>query len=540
MKHILKSTGMLILFAVIGFNGSAMNVLTVSSPSDSGDGTLRSVIALAADGDSIVIPGDYNISLQSEIAFDKNISINGQGSTVSVASPGISGYRVFNIGSSTATDIKTVGLFNLNMLGGISSVQGGVIYVNKNNTFIMQNCTVSKGKGTYAGGLMINNATGMTVDIENCTFSDNENTLSTGNGGACVLKGVTTIRNCVFKNNKTLNNGAAAAVYGDALISNCYFYNNSSAGSYGGAIYNSVGTNGALAIENCTFESNSNSNTSTGAGGLATASKSNISVVTNCTFCGNSGISGGAVWNDKGKMTFVNCTFSGNTCTATTGGGALSNINSPDAITTLVNNIFAYNYNTGGLSDVCSGDGGVINGSTNILGNTSGTLATDKTIAYDYNSGTELFSEYNTSGSKCGKLADNGGSTKTVAIGENSVAFQAGLYAYNDPSIVPVYDQRNVERNGNPCLGAYEYVKADGLNVTTVKNKLRLAYSKGILRWNCSQQVSRIEFYNLSGNLIKAFDNPCNFISINDLQSGMYLIKSYNAEGISINKILLF
>jgi len=539
MKKIYKKSGALALFISLGLNLWAGNLLTVTSQSDSGDGSLRAMIESASDGDSIVIPDYYNIALESDLSFDKSLVINGQGATVAVKSPSVSTFRVFTIGSTTSTTIKTVSLYNLHLEGGVSSVEGGVVYVNLNHNFTMKNCSISKGRGTYAGGLMIKSATGMTTLLENCTFSENENTLSTGNAGACALKGTATLIKCIFNENKTPNNGSAVAAYGPTTLTDCYFYNNSSAGTAGAAVINFAAATGVVALNNCTFESNSNMNATTGVGGFAINNKLATSTLTNCTFYGNSGISAGAVWNGKGYLNMTNCTFTGNACTGTAGAGAFTNAAVADSKSTLTNCLFAYNYGSTGLSDVFSGDLGSISGSNNILGNTSGILATENTVSIDYNSEPNVFAELTAETNKCGKPGDNGGFTKTVAISENSIARSAGASNYGDPNLVPDYDQRGLAHSATPCIGAFEYGQITELSNPAKVNNLLIVNASGCLTWNESVKIQSIELINISGQTVVFTLNPENGISTRNLSSGLYLVKIMTEKGLLIQKIFV-
>lgn len=77
-----------------------------------------------------------------------------------------------------------------------------------------------------------------------------------GNGGAMILANGATIRNCIFRNNRTQNakNGAAIHCHsGNIRIENSLFVNNTSSGN-GGAVQ--VGGGTTATIINCTFANN--------------------------------------------------------------------------------------------------------------------------------------------------------------------------------------------------------------------------------------------------------------------------------------------
>ena len=77
-----------------------------------------------------------------------------------------------------------------------------------------------------------------------------------GNGGGMIIANGTTIRNCIFRNNRTQNGTNGAAIHcntGDVTIENSLFVNNTSSGN-GGAVQVGGGTHAT--IINCTFSNN--------------------------------------------------------------------------------------------------------------------------------------------------------------------------------------------------------------------------------------------------------------------------------------------
>ncbi|MEA4982970.1 MAG: choice-of-anchor Q domain-containing protein [Paludibacter sp.] len=514
----------------------AQNVLTVSSDQDSGAGSLRQLIADATAGDSIVIPGGYTIVINSEITFDKDLKINGQGATVKVVEPGVSNWRVFTLGISTST-AKTVRFYDLNMQGGNITGNGGTVFVNQNHTFSMKNCSVSKGKGVYVGGLMINSATGTSVNLENCTFSENEGT--TNNGGACILKGNTVVKNCVFSNNTVKQNGAAIAAYSQTLIENCTFINNTSNGTTGSAVINYAGATGSVDLANCTFESNSHVNATNGVAGFAIANSVANSTLTNCTFYKNSGQTSGAIWNNKGNLKLINCTFAGNT-TLSSNGGAFNNTNHADAKTTIVNCILTHNYNSGGLMDLSMGALGTVAGGYNIVGAVTGTPGYTNSVSFSYSPASDLYNAYTATGNLMPILANNGGATKTIALSNTSIANGAGTATFGDPNIVPTTDQRGISRATAPSIGAYEYKVPTG-TTTSIGPKFRVYPNPAseILYLDGEFTINSLEIIDLSGKKVLSIEHPANTISLDGISQGLYILKILSAEGQTQMKITI-
>lgn len=513
------------------------NTILVTTNADSGDGSLRQAVINATAGDSIVIPPNYTITLASEIAFSKNLKINGQGSTVQVHVPGSSAYRVFTLGT-TASTAATVSLYNLVLFGGnLSAASGGTVFVNLNHTFTMKNCTISKGKAPYVGGLMINSATGTTVNLENCTFSENEGTRTSG--GACILKGNATVKNCTFLNNIAAADGSAIAAYSQTLIQDCSFISNVSKGTTGGAVINYAAATGSVNLMNCTFESNSNMNATTGIGAFAIANSVANSTLTNCTFYKNSGITAGAILNNQGTLNIVNCTFAGNS-TVSSNGGAFNNTSNANSKTTLVNSILTHNYNSAGLSDVSMGALGAINGANNIVGVVSGSPTYTGSISFSYSPVSDLFASYTSSGNLMPILADNGGSTKTIALSKTSIANGTGVSIYGTSNIVPTLDQIGNARPTAPGIGAIEYVndsktgvfehQSDDFEIYPNPATTEI-YIKNV------QLIQSVTLYDVLGRKTFETSSLNSGIMLQGIPAGIYLVKVKIQDRVVIQRL---
>ena len=105
----------------------------------------------------------------------------------------------------------------------------------------------------------VENIRGATVNIDSCTFVKNNSTLL--DAGGVSNKGNATITDCIFTENHAYRDGGAVRNHGGILtISNSVFINNTaygnidySEGSYGGAIYQWIGT---IYISDCIFTNN--------------------------------------------------------------------------------------------------------------------------------------------------------------------------------------------------------------------------------------------------------------------------------------------
>jgi hypothetical protein len=77
------------------------NALTVTSDLDSGAGTLRQAIADVCAGGTITFNGDMTILLASELALDKDLTIDGETHAVTVSGNNVT--RVFNVTAGNVT-----------------------------------------------------------------------------------------------------------------------------------------------------------------------------------------------------------------------------------------------------------------------------------------------------------------------------------------------------------------------------------------------------------------------------------------------------
>jgi hypothetical protein len=473
----------LILFCLLSLGLTAQTTYTVSSSlDDNSGGTLREVITAADPDDVIEIQEGLTITLSSAIAFDKGLTIRGlgDGATVKVPSQN-SAWNVFIVGSGvgTATTVNyTVVLDNLDLQGGKapggSSSNGGVIFVGTANDselcFTMRNCSVSKGTGNLGGGICFNNNTGIkNVILDNCIFFDNTGSSGSGGGGVVLRAAVAEVTNCQFRNNKA--QAGVAILLGNAntttaTISNCTFEGNTGTANTKSAACIS-GTTGTVNINNCSFFNNTNTSlTATSLSVAAYSQNAGTAIFTNCTFHNNQGGQAGTIYAENGTIKFINCTFAGNVSTnTTTGGGAIIVYSKSNY--TLVNCIFANNYNAAGANDIfqysTNAANGLIVNDHNLLATeiskspsmTVGITATDANpISY---TGVEpLFAAYTTNDASQ-VIPELDATTGTIPLKNTSeIAIGTGATSYSGVTI-PTTDQRGIPRKEIPDLGAYEY-----------------------------------------------------------------------------------
>ncbi|MBN1668464.1 MAG: CSLREA domain-containing protein [Anaerolineales bacterium] len=495
----------------------ATTTWTVTKLADTNDGvcsskdcSLREAIDNAASGDIVRFDSGLSggtIALSSTLTIAKNLTIDGSDLRPHIQISGERAARVFMIlsgvvklnhltivnGYSGADDgggiynDTTLYLTNCTLTGnstdGASENSGGGIY--NDNTLIIENSTFT-GHSAYSGGVIYND-TGW-IDISDSTFRDN-----TAVYGAAIettgFEHQLYIAGSTFDNNDVTGNGGAITAWdsGTVSIANTTFSDND-AFNRGGAIYNQ---DASITVTNSSFENNQTSSTviETGGGGIYNGGSLSVSF---STFSGNiAGKLGGGIYNDSGTITIASSTFSEN------GAGFGGGIGTYNGTATVTNSTFSGNYTNAGGGGGIAFDGGTLTVTNSTLsGNRSitskggaiivgGTLhLANSILANDPISGPDC---YNFSGTfatnlnnlietnatdthacptpalstdpMLGPLADNGGTTQTMALLPGSPALDMGDDSVCAAAPVNNLDQRGSLRpRGAHCdMGAFEW-----------------------------------------------------------------------------------
>ena len=145
--------------------------------------------------------------------------------------------------------------------------------------------------------------------ITNCVFDSNCNTGLYGRASAVFLNGGGVCIDCTFTNNfwgESADIGGVVNLKSGASVILCKFYDNSGkVASAGGAIrYDDTASETSGIIDSCEFFRNKTAGTGNG-GAVAFFPR----LMTNCTFIGNNGYNGGAVYVCSN---IVGCVFTGN------------------------------------------------------------------------------------------------------------------------------------------------------------------------------------------------------------------------------------
>jgi hypothetical protein len=393
--------------------------------------------ATASTGDCL--GGALHVSMASEVATTVTISDSSK----------------FSSNSCTTDALSFGGAF---ALGIYSLVSADINVTIEDSTFDANSIS---GEGVYGGQVYLDSADEIT--ISDSSFSNGTATATTGSqayGGAISFDAV-----------------AAVSISKSSFTDNTVTSSASSAGSYGGALCFCEGfvsmELGDIAISQSVFSGNTATATgsSSGAfgGGIYTDEIDSIAI-TNSTISGNkaSGASkslGGGLFVkeldaddnlDGMKLSFVtiaNNSVSG--ATTNTGGGFYSEHSVATSQSYAFINVLIADNSSTGTSPDCSSSDSIQSYGYNLL-----EIITGCTFEYA-TSGADVATDITKQDPGLYSLADNGGSTKTLAIDSSSVAADAGTCSDLDGNTVTV-DQRDYERDASNCdIGAFEYSEAD-------------------------------------------------------------------------------
>ncbi|HEY9673284.1 MAG TPA: choice-of-anchor Q domain-containing protein [Waterburya sp.] len=381
-----------------------MSIITVTSATDNGVGSLRDAIATAQSGDTIQFASTFanqTITLTSgqlEISVGKNLIIDGAGVSGLTLS-GNNQSRIFHL-QSTSVNPTSLTLKNLTLANGFTNEFGGAIRTEHQGKLTVENSQFKNNVASQGGGAIfgayegIVTVTGSKFDSNTATASNDER----GGGAIATWGGLrTTVTGSEFTNNAGINGGAINNLAGELVIEGSKFINNSTiAGAvatgqenptlrgYGGAVYSDRGSNinsptGTISISNSVFDGNKgrgeggaaylysgnqdsvliNSSTfknnevlalpgGNGGNGGAVVQMSNGAnkgfTISNTSFANNIAASqGGGLWMMDAPTTITNSTFSGNKAQATdyNGNGGAMSLYGP---TNIINTTIANNY----------------------------------------------------------------------------------------------------------------------------------------------------------------------------------------------------
>lgn len=500
-------------------------ILTVTNTDDSGTGSLRRMVELANNGDSIIFDKSLagkTIELQSDISTSNSISISGKNASVIFSGAKLSGGKIIdnltfdksgiqdcslisdcifrNCTNSAISSSVDANITNCTFENNSATYNGGAISSEYSSCFV-NNCTFKNNIANFKGGAIYNYSMyprSLNPPISNCIFENN----SAGDSGGAIYTGTyaTAITDCKFENNNATNGGAIFSSYYSS-VTNCTFENNI-AGDSGGAFSSSA----YYSIINCTFENNSATD------GGAISSFYTSPPITNCTFENNNATEyGGAIYGSGFSTNY--CTYSNNSAN---NGGAIYAAN-PDGIS-LTGNIFANNKIMPDdiLNDVKSG----------------------KSLGYNVYTSNQnaVFSEstdyrYTGTESLLVPLGDYGGDTQTMPINTSVSDWETIVRR------VPVSSDRTTDQRGFTlpttgllCAGSVEMQSGgDFTDLNEIKESVNVYPNPTSDNVHfILDENSEVQLYDVSGKLVKEQSGKIgnNEININDLPQGIYFLKA--------------
>jgi hypothetical protein len=400
------------------------------------------------------------------------ITINGHQSAIQRRG-GSERFRIFHVASTGNLTLKQLSVENgLNDLNGSGDWHGGGIF-NRGELTLKQS-KVSGNTADYFGGGIFNLL------------------------GKLTLKQSKISGNTAWKGSGIFNSDDCFSVSATAIIANSTVSENT-----GGGIFNECSI---VILTNSTISENKNN------GGIVNNWYSTTTLI-NSTVAGNTSESGdgGGISNWVSTAVLTNSSVVGNTVTNWDGSNWSSGgiYNGYQSTTMLKNTILAGNVLTGDMvttSNCFNEVNSIINADHYNLFSGDGMECnagmTDLTLAAFGISITDVLKQ---------TLANNGGSTKTLALIANSPAIDAA-----DDAICPATDQRGVSRpQGAKCdIGAFEYQEPALLELN---NFQAIATSQGIyLKWITTSASDNAGFRLWRANLdqygrytnVTVLDNP--------------------------------
>jgi hypothetical protein len=245
---------------------------------------------------------------------------------------------------------------------------------------------------------------------------------------------------------------------GNLSMTDCAIANNGGL-LYGGGLY--VRGSDTLNLTRCTISGNSGVSGG-GIYNLGTATLSNCTIASNiATYSApvNDGGQGGGIYN-LGSLSLTNCTVSGNTASgnSSAGGGGGVELNGTVHLT---NTIVAGNTTDGTGPDV---HGAATSDGYNLIRNGNGSTGFTDGVNHDL-----VGTGANPTNAFLGSLQNNGGPTDTEALSSNSPAINAG----NDAT-APTIDQRGYIRPDTSDIGAFEFNGTIPVTLANIATRLKV------------------------------------------------------------------
>ena len=463
---------------------ATLAVTVTSCLDDGGGGTLRSIVTGAAEGATIDFAGldctgtSNTITLASSyIRIDQNsLTINGSGAVhpISIDASGLyRGYadsRVFtHVGTGTLT-VANLTLENGYILHVGPRSYGGCLWSAGNvtlNSSTVTSCKITHVGGTTPLGGAIYVKGNLILQHSTVSQGDAEAITGSAQGGGVYVKGNLSVKYSTIAGNKAVapsdGAGGGAFVLGNITTKYSTISGNSATNRAGGVF---VGGNSTFLA---TTVSGNSANYFAGIDAFSFTPTGNKFQLGNSTISGNTAAnSTGGIYVNSGKTYFYNSTIAFNS--APTVAGVVVNSNYGAIAVELQSTLMSNNSNGGSDYDfkivttngVTINGGNVVTPANNLIRATTAPLPTDTKISCPL----------------LGPLRNNGGLTKTHAVGStsstidhgNTVGTGGGAGNYDQRGSSTANGVRNYIRESAPVgsidppvadIGAYEVQQDD-------------------------------------------------------------------------------
>jgi hypothetical protein len=277
--------------------------LVVTSPDDSGAGTLREAVASANDGDEITFSSSLNgnpVMLATPVRIERDITISGNGMANTLIDGNGTGGRVLTILNS---DVR---LQNLTVRNGRTRAGGGIVIRDADSDVVLfqvavRNNTATSDRANRGGGGIFNEGS---LTLNRCVVTGNVASGESGSGGG------------IFNASE-----ASLTLIDTDIIDN-------RANRAGGGIEDASNNDQTTVIRGGSIRDNVvNTNPGNG-GGIHLGGKSSLGIF-DCEVINNrAGAEGGGIWVGSGRLETGNTTIVNNVAAgdgSTQGGGGIYN-----------------------------------------------------------------------------------------------------------------------------------------------------------------------------------------------------------------------
>jgi len=441
-------------------NGDGIAVAANCTDVTPGNCTLRDAALAALDGDTITFaPAISNITLTEGTINTQAVAITGPGAAgLTITTASASEYDLFYIGgtgnavisgltiTNNRVESANTGKFTLDSvtISGSTGDYGGALYAgNDGELEIVDSHFDGNSARDDGGAVYIYNANDATVS--GSTFTNNQ---AAGTGGAISSDNAdnVTITDCTITGNTAMDDGGGVSLYitGSLISITDTTIDANVADRWGGGLNVRTGGGVTVNIDNSTVSNNS----ATASGGILFNDTDITATINNSTISANSATlyGGGGIYISEGSSLTVNqSTISANSSASTspdTGGGGIA-LGDNTSVVTLSGSIVSGNTSglVGtediGLYSSLDSDTGSITATNSLIGEVDSRITVNGT------------NNVTSTNPMLGALADNGGSTMTMAPLAGSPAIDSG------PNPVASFTGNGSDQRGAPWVRVY-------------------------------------------------------------------------------------